>query len=438
MAAPLPGKRRPLVVGANHRSSSLALRDRLFVEDTAIPLFLDGLRKAGVDQAIILSTCDRVEVLAVHQDPEAAAELILEEMAKEAQLRKADLTSQTYRNFDGDAVRQIFAVAASLDSLMVGEPQVLGQVKAAHRFAREAGMVGPELEALMQAAYAAAKRVRTETRIGEGPVSIATAAVQIARDLHGDMESCAALLIGAGDMGELAGESLKEAGLGELSIAHPIESRADAAAKVLDCHRADFEALDTLLPAADIVITSLNQRQHVLTSGMVQAALKARRRKPIFIIDTGIPGDVEPAVNNIDGAFLYDLNDLERVAMEGRASRETEARDAWAIVDADVRDYLKGRAERSGVPALTALRDRFEEERRKALAEAGNDAEKATRLLINRLLHDPSEATREMAAYGHQGGSLGKTEWDVTQRVLMRLFRLNGGKGENEKKDKPE
>ncbi|MCW8861228.1 MAG: glutamyl-tRNA reductase, partial [Rhodospirillales bacterium] len=159
---------------------------------------------------------------------------------------------------------------------------------------------------------------------------------------------------------------------------------------------------------------------------------------PIFIIDTGIPGDVEPAVNNIDGAFLYDLNDLERVAMEGRASRETEARDAWAIVDADVRDYLKGRAERSGVPALTALRERFEEERRKALAEAGNDAEKATRLLINRLLHDPSEATREMAAYGHQGGSLGKTEWDVTQRVLMRLFRLNGGKGENEKKDKPE
>ncbi|MBY0429903.1 MAG: glutamyl-tRNA reductase, partial [Rhodospirillales bacterium] len=382
---------RPVVVGLNHRSSALSLRDLMFVDDSAQPAVLHALREAGLTQAVVLSTCDRVEVLTLHPEPERAAELVLAVLAGRAGLEPRMLSEQTYLHSGSAAVRHCFAVASSLDSMMIGEPHILGQVKAVHRMAREAGLAGPEIETLLQAAYAAAKRVRSETHIAERPVSIAAAAVEFARDLHGDLDRCSGLLVGGGEMGELVAESLQAAGLKRLVVTAPRLSRAEALAKTLGCHVAEFATLPVLLAESDIVLSCIGSRHTVLTAEAITQALKKRRRKPIFLVDAAIPGDIEPAVNRVEEAFLYDLADLERIALEGRASREAAAGEAWAIVEAEVGAFLKTRAERAAVPALVALRSRFEAERERVLAESGGDADKATRLLVQRLLHPPSE-----------------------------------------------
>jgi glutamyl-tRNA reductase len=423
MSVLAPAKGRPLVVGANHRSSSLTLRDALFVEEPLIPAFLEKLKTIGFEQALVIATCDRVEVQAIDPTGEGSADKIVQVFADQAGVAAADLFGQVYRFHGDEAVRHIFSVASSLDSLIIGEPQVLGQVKDGHRVAKSCGMVGTELEALLQAAYATAKQVRSETKIGEGPVSIASAAIQVAKDLHGNLTKCTALLVGGGEMGELVGEALKSANIGEMSVSHPTLPRAESLARKIECHVTEFENLETALVQADIVLTSLNRRRHVLTSDMVAKAVKARKRKPVFLVDTGIPGDIEPAVVNISEAFLYDLNDLEKVAMEGRASREGEGRAANDILNREASAFIKGRAQRVAVPALNALRSYFEMERQKLVAEMDGDkkVDEATRLLVNRLLHNPSEVMRQMA--GQKGEDKG--DWALAEKILMHLYRLS-------------
>lgn len=407
---------RFVVVGANHRSASLGLRDALFIDDAAAAEFLVGLKAKGVHEALVLSTCDRVEVWASHHDTEATTAAATEAFAAKAGISIAALTPQLYTLAGGEAVRHAFAVASSLDSLVIGEPHVMGQVKAAHRLARDAGTCGTELETVLQAAFSTAKRVRTETAIGEGPVSIAAAAVQLARDLHGDVATCKGLLVGAGDMGELICESLQAAGLPWLAVTAPRQSRAEAVAQSLDGVVVPFEDMKETLASADVVVTAVSGRNLSITAAIVTDALKKRRRKPIFLVDAGIPGDIEPAVNRVDGAFLYDLNDLEKVALEGRATREQAARAAWAILDDELGGFLKGRAARAAVPAIVSLRERFEEMREQVLAEAGDDAVAATRLLVNRLLHAPTETMKDIAAEGAQ--------WQAMEKTLRKLFRL--------------
>ncbi len=431
MSVLAPAKGRPLVVGANHRSSSLTLRDALFVEDLLVPMFLEKLKSKGFSQAQILSTCDRVEVQAIDPTGENSAQKIIEVMAEQAEVSPSDLTGQMYQFHGDEAIRHIFAVASSLDSLIIGEPQVLGQVKDSHRLAKENGMVGSEMDALLQAAYATAKRVRTETKIGEGPVSIASATIQIAKNLHGDLSRCVALLVGGGEMGELAGDALKLANIGKLSVTHPTLPRAESLARKLECYVVDFENLETAVAEADIVLTSLNKRRHVVTFDMIKEAIKKRKRKPIFLVDTGIPGDVEPAVVELDAAFLYDLNDLEKVAMEGRASREGEAKAANEILATETSNFVKGHAAREAVPALTSLREYFELERQAVLSSANGSKEvdEATRLLINRLLHNPSEIMRQMASQKNKGNHnpAVQGDWEQTEKIIKHLFRLDGG-----------
>lgn len=408
---------RFVVVGANHRSASLGLRDQLFVDDSGVADFLVGLKARGLYEVLVLSTCDRVEVWAGHHDGDMATSLICEAYGARAGLSPAALAGQLYTHVGEAAVRHAFAVASAMDSLVIGEPHVAGQVKAAHRLARDAGTCGPELEAVLQAGFACAKRIRSETHIGEGPVSIAAAAVQLAGDLHGDLSHCSGLVLGAGDMGELVAESLVAAGLGRLSVTAPRASRAEALAHALNANVVAFENMREALAGADVVVASSGGRAVLVTSEVVTAALKKRRRKPIFLVDAGIPGDIEPAVNRIDGAFLYDLNDLEQVALEGRATREQAARSAWTILDDEVSLFLRGRAARVAVPAIVALRQRFEETREAVLAESHGDADAATRLLIHRLLHAPSETMKSVAAEG--------ADWQHMEKTLRTLFRLD-------------
>lgn len=407
---------RLVIIGANHRSASLTLRDALFVDDAAAPAFLEGLKRAGVMEALVLSTCDRVEVWAEDRDAGHAARAVCDALAARAGLETAALAPNLYTLAGEEAVRHGFSVASSLDSLVIGEPHVAGQVKAAHRLARDAGTCGGELDFFLQAAFAAAKRVRSETTIGEGPVSIASAAVQVARDVHGNLSHLRALLVGAGEMGELVAESLLAAGLKDISVTAPRLSRAETVAKSLEGHVLPFEDLRESLPAFDVVLTCVGARTVTLTSELVGGALKKRRRRPVFLVDAGIPGDVEPAVNRVDGAFLYDLADLEKVALAARAGRESAARAARDLVEEEVQAFLRGRAARAAVPALTALRARFEEARELVLAEGVGDAAEATRLLINRLLHAPSEVMKDTASDG--------AEWRALEKTLRHLFRL--------------
>ena len=408
-----------LVVGANHRSSTATTRDRLFVEAAGVPAFLDRLRDAGLTQAVLLATCDRIEVQAADADPDRAAQAIVAALAGQGGMSEDAVAAETYRLDGRAAVRHIFSVAASLDSQMPGEPQVLGQVKESHRTSRGVGMSGTELDSALEAAYSTAKKVRTQTAIGERPVSIAAAAERLAQGVHGALDRCAGLLVAGSDMGELVAEHLRAGGLGQLVVTSRNPARAEILARGWSCHHAPFETLDALLAQADIVITAVASGRFLITREMVVEALAARRQKPIFLIDTGVPGDIEPAVIVVEGAFLYDLDDLEGVAMEGLAGRGAAAAEAAAIVDRDVDDYFRDRASRRAAPAVAALRARFEAERRRVLNEVDNsDAQQATRLLINRLLHAPSATLRDMARRG-------EIDEAAAAALLDRLFDVD-------------
>lgn len=423
-----------LVVGANHRSSDAALRDRLFTEEAEAPFILARLRASGLGRAVWLSTCDRIEIYAIHPRPIEAALVIGEVLAARAGMDTARLAEQLVTLTGDAAVRHIFAVACSLESRMIGEPHVLGQVKTAHRLATLDGALEADLEALFQAAYAAAKRVRTETAIAERPVSIAAAALGVAGDLHGDLGRCSGLLIGVTDIGELLVDHLRDGGLGRLAVIAEPDRRAAGAARRFGCRHAAHADLDAELASADIVVAASGAGRHILNAGQVNAALRRRRRRPIFVIDAGIPREVDPAVGDLSGAFVYDLDDFERIALDGRMNREKASAEAWAIVDRAAAAFLRGRAERQAVPSVAALRRHFERVRDGVLAERnGDDAGEATRLLINRLLHNPSEALRRMAADPETWAG----DRIPAERLLAGLFGLDDRDFEAVRKEEP-
>ena len=396
------------------------MRDRVFTEPEEVPALLARLAGLGLRQAVWLATCDRIEVVLAHPRAAAAVAAVTDILVERA---GTGLGTQVRALTGAAAVRHLFAVAASLDSQVVGEPQVLGQVKAAYRQSLAAGLIGSELEALMQAAFAVAKRIRSETTITERPTSIAAAAVDIARDLHGDLGRRKGLLVGLGDMGVLMAAQLREAGLGTLTVMTPVDARAELAAQRLRCHYARFDTLTAGLAAADIVVTAVGLGRHILSADAVNEAVRRRRQQPVFIIDAALPTDVEPAVGEIEAAFLYDLADLERVALRGRVSREAAATAAWALLDQALAGFVRDRAERSAVPIVAALRRHFEACRRDVLAESGAlGTEEVSRRLVNRLLHRPSEALRHLAA--DAGGASTLAERAAVERSLKMLFRL--------------
>lgn len=406
----------PLIVGANHQTGGISLRDRLFVEDIDVPAFLEKLKTRGLVQAAVMSTCDRIDVATICDDAIEVAHVIRETMAEYAQLDPGDLDGALYTYANQDAVRHLFRVASSLDSVVVGEPQVLGQLKACHRMARDNGMVAGDLDSLFQASFSVAKRVRTETAIGERPVSIASVAIGIARDVHGDLGRVHALTIGSGDMGGVIARELIRAGLGHMEIADGGARSAFGLAQQMDVPHVPATGLSDALIRADVVIAAVGGRDKHLSADMVRTALKARRYRPQFIVDAGLPSDVDAAVDRIDDAFLYDLADLERLALEGLQSREFEATSAEEIINAEVSAYLKGKRERKAVPVLVALRDHVSALRDQALIEAGDDAEKATYLLAQKLLHAPSERLRDIAA---AGGNI-----DDLEKMIATVFNL--------------
>jgi glutamyl-tRNA reductase len=416
-----------VAIGANHRNLRAGLRDRLFIEEADLPAFLARLREAGAVEALVLSTCDRVEVFLAEASPSAdSAQAALELLAARAGDEAGELRAEGSRLDGVAALRHLFRIAASLESQVIGEPQVLGQVKAAERLSRDAGLIGPVLGEALQGAYGAAKRVRSETAVAQSPVSMAAAAVSVARDLHGDLRRVTGLLLGAGEMGELLAAQFREVGMADIVALHPNPRRAAAVARRLGVHSRDWTELGEALVGGDVVMAAVGRGDYVLTHADLNAALRRRRRRPIFVIDAAVPSDVEPRAQELDDAFIYDLGDLERVARAGQANREDAARAASDIVEADLAAFLRSHEERGGVPALRALRQHVEALRTEVLSDPRLDAEEATRRLVSRLLHDPSAALRRAAA-GSEEMSLGEL-----QAAIRRLFALD----EPERKDR--
>ncbi len=386
-------------IGLDHRASGARLRDLVFVETAHLPAVLAWLREAGLPEAVLLSTCDRVEAIVRHPSAEAAGAAFAAALARNGRVPATEIAAELQIRSGAEAVRRLFAIAASLESQVLGEPQVLGQVKDAHAAASAAGATGPELDTLFAAAFAAAKRVRSETGLAERPVTMAAAALRVARDIHGDVARCAALLIGDGEMGELLIRQFTGAGLKRVAVAAPLPARAEQVARALDCHIEEFDKLEEALARADIVVSACGSRRLIVTADLARAAHRRRKRKPMFLIDAAVPGDFDPAIDALEGVFRYDLGDLEAAALEGRQSRQDAADAARRIVDEAAAAFLRGRDERQAAAGIVALRQRFETERAAVLATvSGDGAAEATRLLINRLLHGPAAKLRELAA----------------------------------------
>jgi glutamyl-tRNA reductase len=384
---------RLCLVGVNRRSAGAALCERLFAEEFDPGGLLARLGSApgdgGLAEAMVLATGERLEVAALADDPPAAVATVTEALAEETGTLAADVGAQSFHCLGAEAARHFFAVAAALDSQGLGEPQILDQVKEGHRRALEAGVAGSGLTALLLAAEAAAGRVRAETALAEQSVSIAASALLVARDVHGALDRRGALLIGLGEIGEFMAAELIEAGIGNLVVAHPSVARAEAAARRLGCHFRPWEQLDEALISADIVVAAMGTGRYTVNAPRAEAVLKRRRREAIFFIDAAVPEDVDPAVASLDGAYLYDLEDLERVALGGKSDRAPETATAWRILDEELAAFMRGAAEGDAGPMSSDLRRRFEAARSEVLAEGPASAEDATRRLIERLLRDP-------------------------------------------------
>jgi len=387
-----------VVVGASHRSSALSLRGRLLVDEAAIPHFISELQARGLDDVLVLSTPDRIEVIAAARDPAAASESIKDVLAGQSGIERAELQGQLHAFSGDEAVRHLFAAAAGLDSLVPGDPEVALRLRTALELARQCGAVGKALESLIEAGLRTAARVAAGTGLGARPASLAAAAVRVARDVHGDLARCSGLVIGPGDMGERLAQRLVDAGLSRLVLTGRSATRLEEAARRLRCEVVPLDRLEAALAGADIIIANMGSVPPAITAAMVAAALRQRRQKPIFLIDAAIPGDIERAVGEIEEAFLYDLEDLETVVMEGGAEREQAAAAAADIVAGDAGRFIASAAAPESEPDIALLRRRFDAARASVLEEAPqSDAAAATKTLIDRLLPQVAALVREAA-----------------------------------------
>lgn len=394
------------LIGVNHKTAPIELRERIAISRDELPETTRALAaEPGVSECMILSTCNRVEILASVESPETDIAGFLH---RQFGLDPALLAPHIYRHFDQDAIRHLFRVAASLDSMVVGEPQILGQVKEAYGVARTVGAIGSQLEHLLQSAFAAAKRVRTETEIGANSVSIASVAVELAKKIFGSLQGRTVFLVGAGKMSELAARHLVQQGAGAILVTNRTLERARALAEPFNGRVIPFEKLYDAASEADIVISSTGAPHPIFRREHGQTFMHRRRNRPMFFIDIAVPRDVDPAVNRIEGIFVYDIDDLQQVAASHIAERGRQAGDAEAMIAAEVERFHQRRRAVNVAPAIVSLQQQAEEIRLNELkrmharlgtlsAEQLAAVEALTRGLVNKFLHPPMQALKRAA-----------------------------------------
>ena len=391
------------VLGLNHQTAPVELRERIAFDAAALPAALASLRALpAVSEAAVLSTCNRTELYAIAEDGDALAHWL----ATHAE----GLDAYLYRHSDADAVRHLFRVATGLDSMVLGEPQILGQVKEAWVAARENGALGNSLDRLFQQTFAVAKRARTDTRVGANPVSVASTAVRLAQNSFARLDESTVLLVGAGETIELAARHLSEGKVRRLLIANRTLSHAQELATRHGGYALPLAEIDRHLAEADVVFAATASREPVLLKIQVAAALSLRKHKPMLLFDLAVPRDIDPGVAQLDDAYLYTVDDLERAVEDNRRGRREAAEAAEAIIELQVARYIENLHASTRQEPLKRLRAHGESAREEILAKArqqlanGRDAEEVldflAHTLTNRLLHPPTAALREAALSG--------------------------------------
>ncbi|NDV91043.1 glutamyl-tRNA reductase [Alteromonas sp. 345S023] len=397
-----------LALGINHKTAPVALREKVaFTPDSLVEALASLKKLEGVDESVIVSTCNRTELYVNTQNGDTDA--LLHWLSRFHRLEVEEIAQNSYVLSQEDAVKHIMRVASGLDSLILGEPQILGQVKQAFGDAKHSGMINSEFDKLFQHTFSVAKRVRSETEIGANAVSVAYAAVQLAKHIFAELPKRSVLLVGAGETIELVAQHLKEQGVSCLAVANRTVARAEALAETLDASVYTLSQVPEHLKDFDIVISSTASQLPLIGKGMVEKALRERRNTPMFLVDLAVPRDIEPEVNELGDAYLYTVDDLQHIVQKNLANREQAAQEAEKLIEKQASDYLSWKHSQQSIDLVRQYRQKGMSQRdeivEKALVQLaeGKNAEavigELAYKLTNTLLHPTTLALREAAMH---------------------------------------
>jgi glutamyl-tRNA reductase len=417
-----------VMVGLNHRTAPIAVRERVAFSNGQFETALRGLvGLPRVQEGVIVSTCNRVELILCGQDTQGVTAAVPEFLAAQHGMAAADLAPHLYVHAGREAVRHVFRVASSLDSMIVGEPQILGQMKEQYAQAAAAGAAGRVLHRCFHKAFSVAKRIRSETGVAERAVSVGSAAVELARGIFDRFPDKTALLIGAGTMGELVARQLLSEQVGTLYVVNRTFERAIDVARSLGGIPVPFDRLARHLPQADLIAVAATGEDYLLDVAQIEHALRERQNRPMLLIDLAVPRAIHPGVRDLDGVYLYDIDDLDGVVTDNRGARARAAVKAEAIIDGEVELFWRWFTGLDVVPTIVALREQFETlrvqevERHVAAGKLGAGERAAvdqlTHRIVNKILHMPVATLRD-----HQGGE----QEGALVDAVRRLFRLPG------------
>jgi len=408
-------------LGLNHHTAPLAVRERVVFHVERLREALDEIRSGLASEAAILSTCNRTELYLAAEHPPAA---VADWLARYHRFDPAELARYLYTLPREQAVRHAFRVASCLDSMVLGEPQILGQMKEAARAAESAGTLGTVLHRLFQRTFAVAKEVRSTTSVGTATVSMAAAAVKLAARIFPSLKDQKVLFIGAGEMIELCAIHFAAQAPARLAVANRTVERAERLAHRFNGEAIELKSLPERLHEYDIVVSSTASSLPILGKGLVERALRARRRRPMFMVDLAVPRDIEPEAGELDDVFLYTVDDLAQIVSDNRDARRSAVDEAEVIIETQVGQFMRWMQTRENVPLIRALREQGEQARRQELERAlrslqrGDDAagvlEALSQGLTNKLLHAPTQALNDAA--GDEGRALART--------VARLFGI--------------
>jgi len=416
-----------ILIGINHKTAPIELRECIAFSKDESSMAIDALRRiAGIHEVLLYSTCNRVELLMVADDRNQAADTAKRFLSEFNKIPLAEFEGSLYVHANDDAVRHLFRVAASLDSMVVGEPQILGQIKEAYRGATQAKSAGVILNRLMHRAFFVAKRVRTETGIGDRAVSISYAAVELARKIFGSLEGKRVLLVGAGEMAELAVEHLIRNQVAATLVANRTFENGLELARRFKGQAIRFEEIAEHLRIVDIIISSTGAPGLVITRETVKPVIRARRNRPIFFIDIAVPRDIDPEINRLENAYVYDIDDLKGIIEENIEDRQKEAVKGERIIDEAVIRFREWHDSLDVVPTIVALRTKLEamadSEIKRTVQAQGMSAEAAQALqrmmgsFINKVLHEPTMHLK-------RDGMLGDKSLSID--TVRKLFKLD-------------
>jgi glutamyl-tRNA reductase len=398
------------ITGVNHKSAPVEVRERLAFDEQSLSLALAELkRRPGFCEGLILSTCNRVEVALTCEDPSASGVAVDEFLADTRQVQREWVTPYLYHYEDSEAIRHLFRVAASLDSMVVGEPQILGQLKSAYSMAKEQGAVTGFMDTLLTRAFNVAKRVRSETDIGANAVSVSYAAVELAREIFGSLQDKKVMIVGAGKMSELAARHLRRSGATQIFVTNRTPERAAEMAQLFEGQIVEYTRFLSFLPEVDIVIASSGAPHYIIVRDDMKKVREARRNRPMFLIDIAVPRNIEPSVNELDNIFLYDIDDLQKVVETNLKGRMNSAEEAEAIIREEVERMMARLKAREVAPTIVSLQEQLEKLRVAELArmrgkfgaltsEQEQALEAFSKSMINKIAHAPISELRRQAS----------------------------------------